>query len=263
MRINSIDDLIKIADKLPGGKGDDLDIDKIPEKELEKGKKVESEHTPNKELQEEIVADHEQETYEMTGEYNYYEDYLIPMEKEMKKEKKQSAFAFRLVSDIESLLKFSEVISLEEEFNDQALNNITNYINDLSIVHEDSSIGSYEYGGEKEVDPSRPYTLVEGNIVFNTHVSYSLLRKVTDEVLAQPEFDEQKIEEYIKKFFTDSRPFDLLLESMEYRDIDIDPDSAYDDEDWKEGKTVNVDLSVLDVSQEQDIIKLKFEITWE
>jgi hypothetical protein len=71
--------------------------------ELHEGMKIESEHkdtvqemyenlgeqapTPHEleEVYKDIALDHEKETIDATGEANYYKDYLIPMEKEMKK----------------------------------------------------------------------------------------------------------------------------------------------------------------------------------
>ena len=102
----------KIASKqiLEGGKGDNLNIEELPKKELELGLEVESEHSPNKEIQEEIVSDHEAETIEATGEPSYYEDYLIPMENLMKKNISLKDFA-----NIESLLKYAEEENKESE----------------------------------------------------------------------------------------------------------------------------------------------------
>jgi len=99
-KVNSIDELVKIADLLPGGKGDNLDHDIIPKKEMELGKEIESEHTPKKDIQEEIVADHEQETIEATGKPEYYQKYLIPMEEKMKKE-----HSFKGIQTIDDLVK--------------------------------------------------------------------------------------------------------------------------------------------------------------
>ena len=45
--ITTIENLLKTADLIPGGKGDKLDHDEIPKKEMEVGKEIESEHTPN------------------------------------------------------------------------------------------------------------------------------------------------------------------------------------------------------------------------
>jgi len=89
--IKTIDSLLKQADILPGGKGDDLDHDSIPKKEMEVGVDIESEHSPKRDIQEEIVADHEQEAIEMTGEPNYYK-YLVDMEKQMKEDGKKESF---------------------------------------------------------------------------------------------------------------------------------------------------------------------------
>ncbi len=89
-------------------KGDHLSENDVPEHELEKGIKIESEHKdtiqdlysrlkgeqPSKtELTDaftNISLDHEKETMAATGKPEYYEKYLIPMEKEMKEEGKIS-----------------------------------------------------------------------------------------------------------------------------------------------------------------------------
>ena len=83
VNLNSNLYLYKHADKIPGGKGDNLDINIVPKKELIKGMKIESEHSPNPEIQKDIVKDHEQEALEMTGKPNYY-TFLEEMEKKMK-----------------------------------------------------------------------------------------------------------------------------------------------------------------------------------
>lgn len=79
-----------IDDLLSGGKADNVDIS-IPKKELEKGIKVESEHSNNPGVQKEIVKDHEVESVQdLSGEPNYYE-YLDKMEEQMKADRKGSS----------------------------------------------------------------------------------------------------------------------------------------------------------------------------
>ena len=80
----------------------------IPKDELEKGIKVEKEHKRTitdlynelenrdptddeiEEMAKSILVDHEIETKDITGEPDYYTEYLIPMEEEMKQNKKES-----------------------------------------------------------------------------------------------------------------------------------------------------------------------------
>jgi hypothetical protein len=82
-----------IDDMLEGGKADNKSID-IPKDELEKGLKVESEHSNNPAIQKEIVNDHEVEAIEeLSGEPNYYE-YLEDMEEQMKNDRKSSYVEF-------------------------------------------------------------------------------------------------------------------------------------------------------------------------
>jgi hypothetical protein len=82
-KYSSIDDLLE------GGKADNKTVD-IPKKEMEKGLKVESEHSDNPEIQEEIIEDHEVESVQdLSGEPNYYE-YLDNMEEQMKQDRKSS-----------------------------------------------------------------------------------------------------------------------------------------------------------------------------
>jgi hypothetical protein len=62
-----------IDDLLEGGKADNKSIN-IPKDELEKGLKVESEHSNNPAIQKEVVEDHEVESVkDLSGEPNYYE----------------------------------------------------------------------------------------------------------------------------------------------------------------------------------------------
>jgi hypothetical protein len=78
-----------IDDLLEGGKADNKSIN-IPKDELEKGLKVESEHSNNPAIQKEVVEDHEVESVkDLSGEPNYYE-YLDNMETQMKKDRKSS-----------------------------------------------------------------------------------------------------------------------------------------------------------------------------
>ena len=81
----------------------------IPQDEMEKGIEVEKEHKRTitdlynelenrdptddeiEEMAESILVDHEIETKDITGKPEYYTKYLIPMEEEMKKNKKESA----------------------------------------------------------------------------------------------------------------------------------------------------------------------------
>jgi hypothetical protein len=74
----------EVDDKLPGGLADgrpDSDFDK---KQLEKGIKVEKEHTPDKAIRKEISKDH------LTEHEKYY-DFLENMETKMEKDKKSKA----------------------------------------------------------------------------------------------------------------------------------------------------------------------------
>lgn len=83
LELNSSLSICRVANVIEGGKGDNLDIKIIPKKELSKGMKVESEHTPDPEIQKDIVKDHEFEAIELTGKPNYY-TFLEEMEKKMK-----------------------------------------------------------------------------------------------------------------------------------------------------------------------------------
>lgn len=88
IKVNSNILIVRYADLLPGGKGDNFDVNSLPKEELKAGMKSEAEHTPNKEIQKEIVADHEQDAIELTGKPNYYEGWLLKMEDQMKKDRK-------------------------------------------------------------------------------------------------------------------------------------------------------------------------------
>lgn len=85
LNVNSQYTFLRKADLIPGGKGDKFPLHKIPKDELELGMEVESEHSPRKDIQAEIVADHEAESYEMLGEAAYYK-YLKQMEDQMKQD---------------------------------------------------------------------------------------------------------------------------------------------------------------------------------
>lgn len=74
--------LAKIAkDQLPGGLADNMKPSDFDKTQLEKGTKVEMEHTDDKSLAEEISSDHLSEFP------NYYKE-LDKMEKKLKKQKK-------------------------------------------------------------------------------------------------------------------------------------------------------------------------------
>lgn len=83
LQINSKFSVIRHENKIPGGIGDNFDLNTIPKDELIKGMEVESEHSPDPAIQLDIIADHEKETVDKTGEPNYYE-YLDKMESNMK-----------------------------------------------------------------------------------------------------------------------------------------------------------------------------------
>jgi hypothetical protein len=51
-------ELFLFEDKLPGGKGDSVDVEKLDQKELEIGIKHELEHTGDREIAREIAIDH-------------------------------------------------------------------------------------------------------------------------------------------------------------------------------------------------------------
>lgn len=85
INLNSNLYLYKFADVIEGGKGDNLDIKVIPHDELTKGMQIESEHSPDKEIQKDILRDHEYEAISLTGHPNYYK-YLEKMEELMKQD---------------------------------------------------------------------------------------------------------------------------------------------------------------------------------
>jgi len=85
IHLNSELTAIKYSEEIKGGIGDNFDIAQIPKEELNKGLTVEREHSPHKDIQLDIVKDHEQEALELTGEPNYYE-YLEEAENKMKED---------------------------------------------------------------------------------------------------------------------------------------------------------------------------------
>lgn len=84
-KYTTLDSLLKNhKDRIKGGLGDNLDPYTVPKEELLKGIEVELEHTDSPAEALEITLDHSAETVEETGEYNYYTDYLLPMEESMR-----------------------------------------------------------------------------------------------------------------------------------------------------------------------------------
>jgi len=75
-----INRLLKIADQLPGGLSDNSKKHFFDPKQIEKGIKIEKEHTPDLKLRKEITEDH------LTENDKYY-DYLEEMEKKMEEDK--------------------------------------------------------------------------------------------------------------------------------------------------------------------------------
>lgn len=75
-------------ENIEGGIGDDVDLDKFPKDQIEKGIKVEMEHTDSPAEAEEIVADHLQEEVEESGkdprDVKYYDELANMEEKLMK-----------------------------------------------------------------------------------------------------------------------------------------------------------------------------------
>ena len=86
LQINSEIYLVRHADYIEGGIGEDFDLNTIPKEELAKGLEVEKEHSPDLGIRKDIVQDHEYESvHDLTGKPNYY-DFLEDMEQRMKEE---------------------------------------------------------------------------------------------------------------------------------------------------------------------------------
>lgn len=85
MKFTDIDELIKNnANPIKGGKGDSLDLNKIPIQEINKGVQTEFEHSPNPAVALDIVKDHEEEAInDLSGKPDYYKN-LVNMEDKMK-----------------------------------------------------------------------------------------------------------------------------------------------------------------------------------
>jgi len=96
----------KTKDNLNGGYGDDMPDTAFPPEAMNKGLKVEHEHTNDNELAEEIVKDH------LTENIHYY-DYLEDMEKKFKEDDKKEDFSS--VNDIEKKYNFTDIKIFERK----------------------------------------------------------------------------------------------------------------------------------------------------
>ena len=94
--------------ELVGGKGDDLDLSVIPKDEFAAGINIESEHTPDKQIQKEIMSDHETEAIDAGVGPVYYKDYLIPMENKMDKDGEKMDTKFRGAKSLNDLFKTAQ-----------------------------------------------------------------------------------------------------------------------------------------------------------
>ena len=92
---NKIDDAFNqgqkaAEEKIKGGLGDNVPDSEVPKTTLERGMKVEKEHTPDPDKQKEIVKDHHAE-FPFKKRPDYY-DYLADAEDKMKEELKKVAY---------------------------------------------------------------------------------------------------------------------------------------------------------------------------
>jgi len=79
----------KKCDKVPGGLADKKSPEDFSKSQLEKGVKIEMEHTDDKSLAKEIAMDH------LVEDPKYY-DHLVEMEKDVKKESNRSVFKLKI-----------------------------------------------------------------------------------------------------------------------------------------------------------------------
>ena len=103
LEINSGYFLVRTADYIDGGVGDDFDLTILPKEELEKGIEVEKEHSPDLGIEEDIVKDHEQESLEITGRPVYYQ-YLQKAENDMREDSKKENFKDMSYAEIGEML---------------------------------------------------------------------------------------------------------------------------------------------------------------
>ena len=98
----------KWKDKIPGGKADKNKPEDFDKKQLEKGKKIEKEHTPDEDLAEEIAMDHLEESGDKKGKKGgKYYDKLDKLEKDVEKSKKANNL-FNLLKSAKKSKKVNE-----------------------------------------------------------------------------------------------------------------------------------------------------------
>lgn len=96
----------KKEDIIPGGRADGEPDNKYDKKQLEKGKKVELEHTDNPQLAKEIAKDHLEESRDFeNGKGGKYYDKLDSMEEDIKKELKETKATLKYLLNMANKLE--------------------------------------------------------------------------------------------------------------------------------------------------------------
>ena len=111
------------GDSMPGGEGDNFDLDLLSMDEFEDGIESELEHTKDPNIAIDIIKDHEKETMDATGEPEYYKEYLLPMEDQMKEDGKENkeevgekaAMNYMFINSKTALVKIAATAITNEE----------------------------------------------------------------------------------------------------------------------------------------------------
>jgi hypothetical protein len=139
--LDSVLEGTNVGDKLPGGKGDNKSDEDFDPEELEKGKKVEKEHTDDSELADEIAKDH------LTEMDDYY-DKLEDMEN---KEKKKESSLNKTALDLDEVL--GNTYKNEEDIDDPDAYEVYFSEGYIELIKNDRIVHQYKYPEDMESAP--------------------------------------------------------------------------------------------------------------